>query len=255
MTRPLDIVCVGGGPGGLYFALLMKKADPSHRIRVIERNRPDDTFGFGVVFSDATMVGIAEADQEAYQEIAKELVHWDDIDVHYRGTLMRSTGHGFSGISRQTLLRVLQEQAASAGIDVRFESEVSSLDEFAGADLVVAADGANSSVRRLLADHLSVAIDVRPNRFVWLGTSKPFPRSRSTSSATSTGSGAFTPTNTSLAGPPSSSNAATRPGAPPASIGRARTKAPLFSSASSLRSSQAIRSSPIAASGVSSPPS
>jgi anthraniloyl-CoA monooxygenase len=175
MTRPLDIVCVGGGPGGLYFALLMKKADPSHRIRVIERNRPDDTFGFGVVFSDATMVGIAEADQEAYQEIAKELVHWDDIDVHYRGTLMRSTGHGFSGISRQTLLRVLQEQAASAGIDVRFESEVSSLDEFAGADLVVAADGANSSVRRLLADHLSVAIDVRPNRFVWLGTSKPFP--------------------------------------------------------------------------------
>ncbi len=85
MTRPLDIVCVGGGPGGLYFALLMKKADPRHRIRVIERNRPEDTFGFGVVFSDATMVGIAEADADAYEDIAKQLVHWDDIDVHYRG--------------------------------------------------------------------------------------------------------------------------------------------------------------------------
>jgi anthraniloyl-CoA monooxygenase len=82
MTRALDIVCVGGGPGGLYFALLMKKADSRHRIRVIERNRADDTFGFGVVFSDATMVGIAEADAEAYGEIAKQLVHWEDIDVH-----------------------------------------------------------------------------------------------------------------------------------------------------------------------------
>jgi anthraniloyl-CoA monooxygenase len=175
MTRPLDIVCVGGGPGGLYFALLMKKADTRHRILVIERNRADDTFGFGVVFSDATMVGIAEADASAYEEIAKQLVHWEDIDVHYRGTLIRSTGHGFSGVSRHTLLRVLQEQAVAAGIDVRFESEVNSLDELAAADLVVAADGANSSIRRLLGDRVSVSADVRPNRFVWFGTTKPFP--------------------------------------------------------------------------------
>src|SRR5215210_3964489 len=119
MTHPLDIVCVGAGPGGLYFALLMKKANPAHRIRVIERNRPGDTFGFGVVFSDTTMLGIAQADGDAYGEIAKQLVHWDDIDVHYRGTMIRSTGHGFSGVSRHTLLRVLQEQAAAAGIDVR----------------------------------------------------------------------------------------------------------------------------------------
>ena len=175
MTRPLDIVCIGGGPGGLYFSLLMKKANARHRIRVIERNRPGDTFGFGVVFSDATMVGIAQADADAYEDLARQLVHWDDIDVHYRGSLIRSTGHGFSGISRHTLLRVLQEQAVIAGIDLRFEKEVASLDTFAGADLIVGADGANSSARRLLGDAVSVSIDTRPNRFVWLGTSKPFP--------------------------------------------------------------------------------
>jgi anthraniloyl-CoA monooxygenase len=175
MTRPLNIVCVGGGPGGLYFALLMKKNDPRHRIRVIERNRSGDTFGFGVVFSDATMVGIAEADVAAYEDIARQLVRWDDIDVHYRGTCIRSTGHGFSGVSRHTLLRVLEEQATAAGIDLRFESEISSLAQIADADLIVGADGANSTIRRLLEDRVSVTTDVRPNRFVWLGTTKPFP--------------------------------------------------------------------------------
>ena len=108
-----DVAIIGGGPGGLYFASLMKKADPRHQIRVIERNRPDDTFGFGVVFSDATMAGIAEADSEAYREIARHLVHWDDIEVHYRGERIASTGHGFSGIGRHTLLRVLQQQAST----------------------------------------------------------------------------------------------------------------------------------------------
>jgi anthraniloyl-CoA monooxygenase len=175
VTRLLDIVCVGGGPGGLYFALLMKKADARHRVRVIERNRPDDTFGFGVVFSDATMAGIAEADSDAYDVIAKELVHWDDIDVYYRDSVIRSTGHGFSGVSRHTLLRVLQEQAVSVGVDLHFESEVTSLADVAGADLVVAADGANSSIRRLLGAGVSVSADIRPNRFVWLGTTKRFP--------------------------------------------------------------------------------
>ena len=175
MTRPLDIVCVGGGPGGLYFAVLMKKANPAHRVRIIERNRPGDTFGFGVVFSDATMAGIARADADAYDDIARRLVHWDDIEVHYRGSVVRSTGHGFSGISRQTLLDALHAQAVGAGIDLQFESDLTSLDELAGADLIVGSDGANSTVRRLLGDRLTVSIDVRPNRFVWLGTTKPFP--------------------------------------------------------------------------------
>ena len=171
----MRIVCVGGGPGGLYFATLMKKADPRHEITVVERNRADDTFGFGVVFSDATMAGIAEADSEAYTEIARHLVHWDDIEVNYGGERITSTGHGFSGMSRHTLLRVLQEQATSAGVSLCYEREVASLDEFASADLIVASDGANSTVRRLLAPRVETAVDLRPNRFVWLGTSKPFP--------------------------------------------------------------------------------
>lgn len=175
MTRPLDIVCVGGGPGGLYFALLMKKADPRHRVRVIERNRPDDTFGFGVVFSDQTMAGLAEAERAAYAAIQSHLVHWDDIAVHYDGEVVTSTGHGFSGMSRHTLLRVLQEHAAAAGAELLFEQDVDSLDAYADADLVVAADGVNSTIRRLLSDDVRTDVDVRPNRFVWLGTTKPFP--------------------------------------------------------------------------------
>ena len=171
----MRIACIGGGPGGLYFAVLMKKTDPRHEIRVIERNRPDDTFGFGVVFSDATMAAVADADSEAYRGIARHLVHWDDIEVHYRGERITSTGHGFSGMSRHTLLRVLQQQACAAGIDLLFEREVTSLDAFADADLVVATDGLNSTVRRLLGDRIETTIDLRPNRFVWLGTTKPFP--------------------------------------------------------------------------------
>jgi len=173
-VRPLTITCIGGGPGGLYFALLMKKRDARHRVRVIERNRPDDTFGFGVVFSDATMAGIAEADASAYEEIARHLVHWEEIDVHYAGEVLRSTGHGFSGMSRPTLLRVLQEQAVEAGVELRFESDVAELEAYAGDDLIVGADGVNSTVRRLLDDRIATTLDMRPNRFVWLGTSRPF---------------------------------------------------------------------------------
>ncbi len=171
----MRIVCIGGGPGSLYFAVLMKRADPRHEIRVIERNRPDDTFGFGVVFSDATMAGIAAADSEAYREIARHLVHWDDIEVNYRGERIISTGHGFSGMSRHTLLGVLQQQACAAGVEVLFEHEVATLDSFADADLVVAADGANSTIRQLLRERIAISTDLRPNRFVWLGTTRPFP--------------------------------------------------------------------------------
>jgi anthraniloyl-CoA monooxygenase len=175
VSRPLRIVCVGGGPGGLYFALLMKKADPRHDVTVVERNRPDDTFGFGVVFSDQTMAGLAEAHREVFDAIGAELVHWDDIDVHYGGEVLTSTGHGFSGMSRHALLRVLQEHARAAGVTLVFEREVSDLAAFAGADLVVASDGVNSTMRRLLEGRVRTTVDVRPNRFVWLGTTKPFP--------------------------------------------------------------------------------
>ncbi len=171
----MRIVCLGAGPGGLYFALLMKRADPRHDVRVIERNRPDDTFGFGVVFSDATMAGIADADSEAYAQISRHLVHWDDIAVYYGGTVTTSTGHGFSGMSRHTLLSVLQDEARRVGVTLEFEREIPSLDILGEADLIVAADGANSVARRCLQDAMSVTVDTRPNRFVWLGTTKPFP--------------------------------------------------------------------------------
>ena len=174
MTPRLRIVCIGAGPGGLYFALLMKRAAPQHDVRVIERNRPDDTFGFGVVFSDATMAGIAEADTEAFAAISGGLVHWDDIAIHYGGETIVSTGHGFSGMSRHTLLATLQHQAAAAGVRLEFEQDVHTLDQYADADLVVGTDGVNSTVRRVLGDRVATLVDNRPNRFVWLGTTKPF---------------------------------------------------------------------------------
>lgn len=171
----MRIVCVGGGPAGLYFAILMKRAEPAHEVVVLERNRPDDTFGFGVVFSDATIAQIESADEATYRAIADHFVHWDDIDVHYGGRRVRSTGHGFAGMSRHTLLRVLQEQAAALGVEVRYETEVRGLDAFADADLIVGADGVNSTVRALLENAFRPTLDRRPNRFVWLGTTKPLP--------------------------------------------------------------------------------
>ena len=172
--RPLRVTCIGGGPGGLYLALLLKRADPRHDVTVIERNRPDDTFGFGVVFSDQTMAGIAAADARAFDALEQHLVHWDDIAVYYQGEVIASTGHGFSGMSRHALLATLQQHAADAGVRLEFTRELQSLDGLT-TDLIVGADGVNSTVRRMLPDRFQVETDTRPNRFVWLGTSKAFP--------------------------------------------------------------------------------
>jgi anthraniloyl-CoA monooxygenase len=152
----------------------MKKADPRHEAIVIERNRPDDTFGFGVVFSDATLENLASVDPESRDEIEKSFVHWDDIDVHWKGERIRSTGHGFSGLSRQRLLDILQRRAAALGVEIVYQREVSSLEPYRDADLVLGADGVNSTVRAALAKELEPSIDWRPNRFVWLGTTFPF---------------------------------------------------------------------------------
>ena len=171
----MKIVSIGGGPAGLYFALLMKKADPAHDLTVIERNRPDDTFGFGVVFSDATLEGFAEADRESYEEITRSFAHWDDIDIHYRGEVLTSTGHGFSGMSRQRLLDILQRRCADAGVKLEFQRDVTALEAWADADLILAADGVNSVIRSRYAEHFRPRIDWRPNKFVWFGTTFPYP--------------------------------------------------------------------------------
>lgn len=185
----MKILIVGGGPSGLYFGILMKRADPSHEITVLERNQADDTFGFGVVFSDKTIAEVESADPVTYRAITDHFVRWDDIDVHYGGETVRSTGHGFSGLSRQTLLTVLQGQASSLGIELRFECEFEGLSaggsvtsesgtvsvDPADYDLVLGADGVNSSLRASWAEHFEPDFDWRPNRFVWLGTTKPFP--------------------------------------------------------------------------------
>ena len=170
----MRVVVVGGGPAGLYLSILLKRADPSREVTVYERNRPDDTYGFGVVFSDATMESLAAADPETFARLDERFHHWDDIDVHYRGRVLSSTGHGFSGLERSALLEVLAERAAELGVDLRAETEVSDPAAHLDADLLVGADGVNSGVRGTWRDDFGPAIDWRPNKFVWMGTSRPF---------------------------------------------------------------------------------
>ena len=171
----MKAVCIGGGPAGLFFALLLKKSDPRHDVTVFERNRAEDTFGFGVVFSDATEEVLAQADPEVTAAMSERSHRWDDIEIHYRGEALTSTGHGFSGLSRRTLLSILTERCRAVGVRLEFEREVPDPAALRDADLVLAADGANSLVRERYREHFRPQIDVRPNRFVWLGTKKPFP--------------------------------------------------------------------------------
>ena len=170
----MRIVCAGGGPAGLYFAIQMKLRDPSHRITVIERNRPYDTFGWGVVFSDETLRNLEGADPVSKQEIIDSFAHWDDIDIHFKGRVITSGGHGFSGIERKHLLNILQHRAEALGVELVFEREVEDITEYPDADLIVAADGINSRIRANHAEHFRPQIDLRRNKFVWLGTHRVF---------------------------------------------------------------------------------
>jgi anthraniloyl-CoA monooxygenase len=169
------IAVIGGGPGGLYFAALAKQLDPAHDITVWERNRADDTFGFGVVFSDETLGGIEHADETIYAQMEREFARWDDIDVHYRDQVITSGGHGFAAMSRRRLLQLLQERCAGLGVDLRFSTLAPDVDELAAThDLVIACDGVNSAVRARYAETFRPSLELRRCKYMWLGTDKVF---------------------------------------------------------------------------------
>ncbi|QYY27605.1 bifunctional salicylyl-CoA 5-hydroxylase/oxidoreductase [Cupriavidus pinatubonensis] len=173
----MKIVCIGGGPAGLYFGLLMKLQDPANDVVVVERNRPYDTFGWGVVFSDATMGNLREADPVSAETIGDAFNRWDDVEVHFKERAVRSGGHGFIGIGRKKLLNILQARCEAVGVQLVFETFIEDDQEIArkyGADLVIASDGLNSVVRKRYADTFRPDIDTRKCRFVWLGTKKVF---------------------------------------------------------------------------------
>lgn len=171
----MKIACIGGGPAGLYFAISMKLRDPDCVVDVYERNKPGDTFGWGVVFSDQTMENLGRNDPVSARAIGASLAHWDDIDVIIKDVTETSTGHGFCGIGRLKLLNILHERATELGVGLHFESEIGDdLSAFADADMIVASDGLNSKIRTRFADSFKPDIELRRNKFVWLGTNKVF---------------------------------------------------------------------------------
>ena len=164
---------IGGGPAGLYFALLAKRANPADEVLVAERNPPDATFGWGVVFSEETLGALRDADYETYNEIAQSFARWNAIDIYYRDAKIRSRGHVFTGISRKVLLNLLQRRCQALGVRIDFEREVRDINEFAGADLIIGADGVNGLVRRTFAEVFKPQIAVHPTKYVWFGSDLP----------------------------------------------------------------------------------
>ena len=174
MRAAIRTVILGGGPGGLYFAISLKLRNPAHEVVVIERNRLDDTFGWGVVLSEDTLANLDANDPVSAKAIRDSFVYWDDVAVHYRGVVTRSGGHGFSGIGRMRLLNILQDRARELGVDLRFETEAQAIEAYKDYDLIVGADGVNSRVRAAYADVFKPDIDVRACKYMWLGTHQKF---------------------------------------------------------------------------------
>ena len=170
----MKIGIVGGGPAGLYFALLMKGLNPSHEIRLVEQNAPNNTYGWGVVFSDRALSFLEESDPDSHLDITNSLEIWDELVIVHKGQPVAIDGSTFSGITRIDLLRILQEHCQRRGIDIRFETRVTDLDVFSDCDLIVGADGVNSFVRQKYGEYFQPSLDVRSNKYIWYGTNQLF---------------------------------------------------------------------------------
>jgi anthraniloyl-CoA monooxygenase len=171
----MKINVIGGGPAGLYFAILMKKAQAAHRIKIYERNGPNDTFGWGVVFSGKTLANLRAADGTSHAEITKEFSAWDNVDVVHRSEKVSIHGNSFSGIARLQLLKILQRRAEELGVEIEFHTEIHNIEELRNdCDLLVAADGVNSTVRLNYVEQLQPELDLRTNRYIWYGTNQLF---------------------------------------------------------------------------------
>ena len=171
----MKINVIGGGPAGLYFAILMKKTWPSCQIKIYERNGPDDTFGWGVVFSGKTLSNLRAADEESHAEITRQFAAWGNVDVVYRDTKISIHGNSFSGIARLQLLKILQRRAEALRVEIEFHSEIHDVEELQNdCDLLLAADGVNSTVRVRYAAQFQPELDVRSNRYIWYGTNQLF---------------------------------------------------------------------------------
>ena len=171
----MKIEIIGGGPAGMYFAILMKKADPSHQITIYERNGPDDTFGWGVVFSGRTLANLREADQVSHAEITREFAEWDNVDVVHGDEKISIHGNSFSGIARIRLLKILQRRCEQLGVTTNFRTEINELESLrTNCDLLIGADGVNSTVRQTFSDRFQPDLSIRPNKYIWYGTNQLF---------------------------------------------------------------------------------
>ena len=171
----MKIKIIGGGPAGMYFAILMKKADTTHDITIYERNGPNDTFGWGVVFSGRTLSNLRAADEPSHAEITRNFEAWDNVEVVHRGEKISIRGNSFSGIARLRLLKILQRRCEELGVEINFRTEVAEFDSLrADCDLVVGADGVNSLVRDAFKEIFQSDLSTRPNKYIWYGTNQLF---------------------------------------------------------------------------------
>ena len=169
----MKIAVIGGGPGGLYFSILTKKAMPHCQIDVYERNKPDDSFGFGVVFSDETLGEFLKRDMQSYELIRSQFAYWDDIIVARDGQEVSIAGNGFCGCSRKTLLKLLHQRCREEGVNLHFEQNIDDISQYQDADIILASDGISSGIRTQYEKEFGTKISLKKNRFVWLGSTKP----------------------------------------------------------------------------------